>query len=309
MSLNINGEKCALCKAYLFPEDDIVYCPECGAPHHRECYNTIGHCALTEYHGTDKQYKKPTQPETEKSAEFSKNDKTMTTCQMCGELYDKNDAACSACGTPNISKMGGKIITFDFLGGVPADMDLGNGVTANEAKRFVASNTQRYIPKFATFNIGKKFSWNWAAFLFPCAWFASRKMYAKSTLIGTIQIAFTMLLLPFNKAVSYLDFSEVQNYFEASEIIMQNIDKIGQVAIWAAFIGMALNFILRIICALIADFTYKKRVISEVDKIKKNNNADIEYHRRGGISLAAALLAVLAVEYLPSVFALLTGIL
>ena len=62
MSLNLSGEKCALCKAYLFEEDDVVYCPECGAPHHRECYNGIGHCALDGLHGTENQYKKP-QPE------------------------------------------------------------------------------------------------------------------------------------------------------------------------------------------------------------------------------------------------------
>ena len=49
---------CALCHAYLFEEDDVVYCPVCGAPHHRECYNSIGHCALEQLHGTEQQYDK-----------------------------------------------------------------------------------------------------------------------------------------------------------------------------------------------------------------------------------------------------------
>ena len=48
MSLNTEGVSCVRCHAYLFPEDDIVYCPVCGAPHHRECYNQLGHCALEE---------------------------------------------------------------------------------------------------------------------------------------------------------------------------------------------------------------------------------------------------------------------
>ena len=56
MSLNTEGVTCVRCHAYLFPEDDVVYCPVCGAPHHRECYNELGHCALEEFHGTDKQY-------------------------------------------------------------------------------------------------------------------------------------------------------------------------------------------------------------------------------------------------------------
>ena len=38
-------DKCAYCHALLFEEDDVVYCPECGAPHHRDCYNQLGECA------------------------------------------------------------------------------------------------------------------------------------------------------------------------------------------------------------------------------------------------------------------------
>ena len=62
-----------------------------------------------------------------------------TVCRMCGETYPQNDAGCPKCGAPNMSKMGGKFVVFDFLGGVPADMDLGDGVTADEAKMFVNS--------------------------------------------------------------------------------------------------------------------------------------------------------------------------
>ena len=68
MSLKTEGVTCARCHAYLFPEDDIVYCPVCGAPHHRECYNELGHCALEELHGTDKQYDKAVAAEEEKRA-------------------------------------------------------------------------------------------------------------------------------------------------------------------------------------------------------------------------------------------------
>ena len=58
MSLKTEGVTCVRCHAYLFDDDDIVYCPVCGAPHHRDCYNELGHCALEEFHGTDKQYDK-----------------------------------------------------------------------------------------------------------------------------------------------------------------------------------------------------------------------------------------------------------
>ena len=41
MSIRTEEEQCVVCHAYLFSDDDVVYCPECGAPHHRECYNGI----------------------------------------------------------------------------------------------------------------------------------------------------------------------------------------------------------------------------------------------------------------------------
>lgn len=309
MSLNISKEKCSVCQADLFEDDDIVYCPECGAPHHRDCYNSVGHCGLEQYHGTEKQYKRP-QNETAQQAVREqpevKND-IETVCQMCGKGFDRDSAQCPNCGAPNISKLGGRFIEIDLLGGVPADMDLGDGVTANEAKMFVATNTQRYIPKFADFKLGKKASWNWAAFLFPCAWFASRKMYSKAALIGTFQVAFSMLTFPFQRAISFLDFSDAKNYAQSFEIIMQNFDSIGKTAIIAAFIGSVLGLIIRIVCGIFADYSYKKRVISAVSDIKKSiDDQIVAYRRRGGMSLTAALIGLMAVQYLPAIFAMLS---
>lgn len=308
MSLNISGEKCALCNAYLFEEDDVVYCPECGAPHHRECYAEVGHCALEQLHGTENQYQKPVKVKEKPAENKNSDDNHMVLCEMCGEKYSASEDICPNCNTPNFTKTNAKFIKIDLLGGVPSDMDLGDGVTANEAKMFVAANTQRYIPKFAGFKLGKKASWNWAAFLFPCAWFSSRKMYSKGAIIGTLQIVFSMLLLPMQQAMSYFDFSEAKNYFEMSEILMQNFDKIGTVAIVTAFVGILLNFILHIICGIFADFSYKNRVITAVGEIKGEDDKFSAYRRKGGVSLTAALIGIMAVEYLPSLFAMFIGI-
>ena len=34
--------KCPVCGEQFKKGDDIVVCPECGAPHHRECYEKEG---------------------------------------------------------------------------------------------------------------------------------------------------------------------------------------------------------------------------------------------------------------------------
>ena len=56
MSTKETKRVCSLCHAYLFEDDDVVCCPVCGAPHHRECYEQLGHCALEKDHVTENQY-------------------------------------------------------------------------------------------------------------------------------------------------------------------------------------------------------------------------------------------------------------
>ena len=36
--------QCPVCNKTFQDGDDVVVCPECGAPHHRECYEQNGHC-------------------------------------------------------------------------------------------------------------------------------------------------------------------------------------------------------------------------------------------------------------------------
>lgn len=302
MSLNKANEKCVVCKAYLFEDDDVVYCPECGAPHHRECYDSIGHCGLEEFHGTDNQYKKE-KIEDEKPQQETVEDNYIT-CGMCGEKYDKAEVSCPNCNTPNIARAGTRFIRFDFLGGVPADTDLGDGVTANEAKMFVGGNTHRYIPKFFKFSKGKKLSWNWLAFLVPCAWFLSRKMYLLGVLVGAIQIAISMLSIPLFVAVEPLYEAAGYNYVELTSILAEKIPEIGVTAITVAFAGTLIDFILRIVTAIFGDILYRNHVIAKVNEIKRNSEeVEFDLLRLGGVSIFAAAVGYFAVNYLPSILA------
>ncbi len=308
MSLNKANEKCAVCNAYLFEEDDTVCCPECGAPHHRDCYMALGHCALQEYHGTDEQYKRP-EPQKEENKEEPLQS-NIVICGMCGEKYDREENVCPNCNAPNITKVGGRFVQFDFLGGVPSDMDLGNGVTANEAKKFVVNNTHRYIPKFAKFKSGKKVSWNWLAFLTPCGWLMSRKMYLLGSIIGALQIAFSMFAVPFTAAVNQLDFSEMRTYMDYASIVLENVSMIGQLAIYTAFIGSILDFVLRIIMAVFGDRIYRNRVISKIGEIKTKSDDKTEmYRKKGGVSFIAGVLGYFAVNRLPTIIAYTLGML
>ena len=303
MSLNTEGVSCVRCHAYLFPEDDIVYCPVCGAPHHRECYNQLGHCALEEFHGTDRQYDKVKAREEEQAAaempNTGENAEGLITCQMCHEKYDFALNACPKCGAPNIAKAGGSFVNFDFLGGVPADYDIGDGITADEAKRFVAANTPRYIPKFAVLNAKNKLSWNWLAFLFPCGWMLSRKMYKNGIIAGLLTVISNLFYLPFMNAINNLGTTPGETQAQIMQSIYEHLPKMGAAVIAALLAGFVLNIAVRILSALFGDYLYKQYAISSIKTIRaESEDMDYDYRKKGGVNIFLFLLGTMAVQYL-----------
>ena len=53
---NYTGYHCPVCGKAFVQGDDVVVCPDCGAPHHRECYRRLGHCALEDKHASGAQW-------------------------------------------------------------------------------------------------------------------------------------------------------------------------------------------------------------------------------------------------------------
>lgn len=311
---------CSVCHAYLFPEDDTVYCPECGAPHHRDCYNAVGHCALEELHGTEQQYDKERERKI-KEAEKIKNSEPINdtvppkfkdniVCQNCNNSYPSIMHRCPKCGAFNSASKrntnGMPVFPmFDFLGGVPKDMDLGDGVTAEEAQRFVLSNTHRYIPKFAAFKMGSKVSWNWLAFLFPSAWYMSRKMYAKGIISCILLVSFSLLTLPFLSATYGIDTSAARNYFELADILSQNISLIGKAPLFLALAGSLFNTILRIIIGMFADLHYRNHTINTIKEIKESaDDRNEAFRKKGGTSFFGLMIGFFAVQYLPTLISM-----
>lgn len=45
-----DNKLCPVCRIKLTEKSDVVVCPECGTPHHRTCYLSLGRCGVEEYH-------------------------------------------------------------------------------------------------------------------------------------------------------------------------------------------------------------------------------------------------------------------
>lgn len=273
-----SGEiSCVRCKAYLFDEDDVVFCPVCGAPHHRECYNALGHCALEELHGTEKEYSREIIEEKKQQIEEKKEEPRKETF--------------------NYAKIG-DFSGFDFLGGVPADYDLGDGVMADEAKSFVVSNTHRYIPKFAVLNKKNKISWNWLAFLFPAGWFFSRKMYKGGILSAILTIMANCLSYPLSQKLYSFGFTTNGYLAENISGITDVLPQIGLAVILLALFGTVFDLGIRLVSALFGDYIYKNHAIATIKKIKsESEDRTVDYRKKGGTNLILFFLGTFIVQY------------
>ncbi len=89
--MDYTGLKCPVCGKPFGTDDDIVVCPECGAPYHRACYQQAGHCIFEDKHGTPDAWKPP-----EQNAETDEG----KACPRCGKKNAREALFCDQCGQP-----------------------------------------------------------------------------------------------------------------------------------------------------------------------------------------------------------------
>lgn len=305
------NKQCQICHGYLFDDDDIVVCPVCGAPHHRDCWNSVGHCGVEQYHGTDMQYDLVMK----KKAEEAGGDSEQTeehTCSYCGRTARSEGADfCPYCGHPYHEKdfkaqspfAGGPAMFTDYMGGVDKNTDI-DGVKAGELATFVGNGSVRYIPKFASLNKEHKNSWNWAAFLFPSAWSFSRKMYRNGALMLILTIAATLCFVPYESVMeTFIDTSKNYSYMQYLNAAMSNMSAFSPLSLIMAAVGAALNIGLRIFAAIRGDWMYRCHCIEKIKAIKADPNTedvDDELAHAGSVSIILLFAAILAEVYLPS---------
>jgi len=303
MGISVEGQKCPVCGAYLFDNDDLVFCPECGAPHHRDCYEVLGHCAYKDKHGTPEGYKPP-QAEEEKTTatdepHFANTDKK---CRFCGEPLAENENVCHRCSRPQQAAQPpfGAPFGFDPLGGVAPDELIGD-VSAKDVKSFVVVNTQRYIPRFYAMNNKKKKSWNWAAFFVPHVWFFYRKMYLPGILFCLLTITTSLFLLPLSRVVSTFPQEVTNTTAQLARYLMDNMSTIGAMPLSLAFFGLIAEIIVRVVAGFAGDRLYRKSVIEGIKKAKNEETeleipTELALAKKGGVNALLGLISLFSFD-------------
>ena len=310
MSLNVEGQDCPVCKGHLFNDDDIVYCPICGAPHHRDCYNALGHCALEADHGTDRQYVRPDPSEKADEAPPPQGKK----CRFCGADLAKGALFCDRCGNPvdggsqpsrPAGQVGGMPFVIDPLGGVGQGEKI-EDIPVTDMARFVAVNTPRYIPVFRRLSKKKRVSWNWAAFLLPEGWLLYRKCYGSGILFLMLSLICAVLAVPYqlaaNAALSALpeNATMAQMY---SLLMSASLELFSPFVMNTSLLSGAMRIGYRVVCGLFGDYIYRAHAIDKIHKLRGEAGYSDLLARAGGVSLALLLAAILIVNWAPVLIA------
>ncbi len=186
------GEKCIVCNAEFKKHDDIVVCPECGTPYHRECYNKEGKCINNILHANNKTWKS-------KHKDDSIN---KIKCSVCETENPDTALFCSGCGKPLMNLSRSSVLNqygFPSIMGssnnlpphqkvITEDSEI-DGIKVRDYSDYVGSNKTYFILNFLKFSRNRKISLNFVAFIFPQLYFFYRKM----NLAGIIFMVISML--------------------------------------------------------------------------------------------------------------------
>lgn len=318
--LYYNEKKCDGCAEIMHEDEDIVVCPECGTPQHRECYNKNNKCVNAHLHAEGFDWREanpekapepiPEQPQDQRPVkiEILKADEN---ADLHGEIPDFPLPLLSVDAT-----------LMDGQGLKPDDEF--DGIKVSDALSYTQISAGRYLRKFVK-NKGKKhlISWNWGAFIFGPAWFFYRKIYNVGAFFLALVIAATLVATPFSNVLNdnYDTYaSAFEKYTDSLTAFMKDDSEANEAALEKATEtmhsenakiapSMAAYYLLTLIlpnvaAALLADSVYRKKMFEDI-RIAKKATSDpkiMKYSlmRRGGVSLFAALAALMAESYMPS---------
>lgn len=183
-----------------------------------------------------------------------------------------------------------------------------DGVHVNLLATLIGPNAYKYIEKFKKLELGKKISFNWAAFFFSSSWLFYRKLYKVGIIFVTISMMLSILVTPnIMEAMNAL-----MQFFADMETSAAVMDEATVMAVMSEFLNKmapvyiygAAGFVMQLIVGFIANPIYKKYVLMSAKTVKTaktKSEAATLVAKYGGVSVLAVLLAYFAQQLLSSI--------
>lgn len=299
---NFTGCECAICHQHFKTDSDIVVCPDCGTPYHRDCYQMLGHCKHQAEHNETFAWQPPKMAETP----------TLIQCSRCGAQNNKADAYCKHCGlslefdaqAPNVAssferKPDGTVQTKTHM---PDDIfnavkeseqaylnslnknETFAGVPLAEWLAYLGKRKTSYLATFKLMQLRKrKYSFSFSAMLFGPLYFFYRKAWSWA-LIFTLIAA--VLNIP--AFLTVLVYSESAYAPALSQDVLFTISQIASILSW----------VVMMLRGLYGTYLYQISAANSIKKITARAKSDTEkwlmLKLYGGTSWPAVILAMTA---------------
>lgn len=212
--MELYGKTCASCGKLLTPEDNIVVCPDCGAPYHRACYEEAGQCLFADKHAPGYTYA-PERPQAVEDAERAAENSTEVHTKLCMHCYTTNDADaifCTNCGSPMAKDAEKKPEADGPIGGAmyaqlmpdPVSPDERfDDITAKDWSTYLGNSAPYYLYQFKHMDkVKRKTSFCWSAVLFAPVYFCYRKAWLWGALSMLASIVLSLPALFYYMALS-----------------------------------------------------------------------------------------------------------
>ena len=302
------GQTCDVCGMLFDKYSDIVTCPECGTPHHRDCWHTIGHCINEEKHGTGFEWQPVKKETAAEGVTCSHCHAVMPAgtlfCENCGHAMtqagaENNGQQSQTAGQPNVQIFGipgmmGVSISQTDLNRINNELagEI-DGVPVRDIAAYIGPNAQYYIYKFRRMISNPKYRpFNGAAFLFAPLWFLFRKMWktalAAAVFNGIMNIPYFIMLA-------------VESGVLAQSYMFPGIETVASVC---QFITLAVSAVL----GFAAIPMYRKATVKHLKKLKEQTGGDRNaYYRKimeqaGPSKVGTAVVTMFVIFYLFTMF-------
>ncbi len=281
--INFENQVCDVCGKSFDKDSDIVVCPDCGTPHHRECWMELGHCVNRDKHGEGFEWKPIMKaPEIPAGGELNE-----LKCSNCGSVNPKGTLFCENCGTAlkqpfNPNNMaggknynmpgGGRIQVHQVpMGGINQE-DFNrrveqqfygelDGIPMKEVAAFIGPNAQYYTFKFRKMDANPKYKpFNWSACLFTPLWFLFRKMWSMAIISGVINFIL-------GRPTLIITAVQAGQLSPTSPLMFPGIETVaGALAL--------LSIVISVIFGFMAIPMYRKDTVKRLRKIKEESKGD-----------------------------------
>lgn len=288
------GLSCPVCQRPFVDSDDVVTCPQCGLPHHRECWHQVGHCQAEHLHNTAQQWSRTAQQQT---VNQQAPQSTYQTPEQ-GSYHEYKPFS-----------------QFEFEASRPHfdDNDVIDDVATNDYAVVVGVKTEYYIPRFRRVAAGQNGGWNWAAFFFGAYWLIYRKMYIGGILLLVLNLFHTFLT---GFVLQQLNITDPQQLYDAFYTIMdtvmasETINTVQQTQLFyllSIWVMSAIMITIDILLAVYANQLYQQHCANVIRKTRTRcpDLTSPELTGIGGTSIGIVLISGVLVSFIEQLIGIL----